>query len=358
MGDRHTSLSDYLIAAQTGAAALDPDLATVIKTVEGACRDIATAVGRTGIDRHETVEITVNVQGEAQKPLDIVTNTIILETCERSGQLCGMVSEELEEPYRLPASCARGAYLLAFDPLDGSSNVEANTTIGTIFSILRAPHPGRDATAEDFLQPGHRQVSAGYALYGPTTMLVLTIGHGVDGFTLDRDSGIFLLTHPSMRVPETTSEFAVNASNARFWEPPVSRYVAECVEGVAGPRGQDFNMRWIASMVVEVHRLLVRGGLYMYPRDTKKPLKAGRLRLLYEANPTAMLIEQAGGAASTGRERLLDIEPHDIHQRVPVILGSRREVERLIDYHDAFERGEPATFEAPLFNHRSLFRSS
>jgi fructose-1,6-bisphosphatase I len=220
-----------------------------------------------------------------------------------------------------------------FDPLDGSSNVDINISVGTIFSILRAPVANRAAGAADFLQAGVKQVCAGYALYGSSTMLVLTTGHGVNGFTLDREVGEFLLTHPDMRIPEDTREFAINASNQRFWEPPVRRYVEECLQGKEGPRGRDFNMRWVASMVAEVHRILTRGGIFMYPRDTKDPGKPGKLRLLYEANPMSLIVEQAGGLSSTGYQRILDIAPEGLHQRVPVILGSKNEVEVVVGYH-------------------------
>ena len=231
-------------------------------------------------------------------------------------------------------------------------------TVGTIFSVLRAPPGVTEPEAQDFLQPGAAQVAAGYALYGPVCMLVITLGTGVHGFTLNREIGAYTLTHPDLKIPEAAREFAVNASNARYWEPPVRRYVEECVEGKSGPRGADFNMRWIASLVAEVHRILIRGGLFMYPRDTRDTSRPGRLRLLYEANPMAMIVEQAGGAASTGRERILDIQPSGIHQRVPVILGSREEVERLASYHAAYDRGDQQRFDTPLFNVRSLFRTA
>jgi len=231
-------------------------------------------------------------------------------------------------------------------------------TVGTIFSVLRAPEGVTEPDESYFLQPGTAQVAAGYALYGPVSMLVITLGDGVHGFTLNREIGAYTLTHPNMKIPPATREFAVNTSNARYWEPPVRRYVEECVEGKTGPRGEDFNMRWIASMVAEVHRILIRGGLFMYPRDAKDTSRPGRLRLMYEANPMAMIVEQAGGAASTGRQRILDIAPGDIHQRVPVILGTVEEVERLAEYHAAYDRGEEMRFAAPLFNARSLFRST
>ena len=242
-----------------------------------------------------------------------------------------------------------------FDPLDGSSNIEINVSVGTIFSILR--HEGGDApNAQDFLQPGVRQVAAGYALYGPSTMLVLTVGKGTHGFTLDREIGNFVLTHPNLTIDPDASEFAINTSNERFWEPPVSRYITECKAGTQVVRGRDFNMRWIASMVADVHQILMRGGVYMYPYDAKEPRRAGRLRLMYEANPVALLIEQAGGAASTGRERLLTVVPQDIHQRVPLIFGSRNEIERIERYHAEFESGADKPYASPLFGVRSLYR--
>jgi fructose-1,6-bisphosphatase len=278
----------------------------------------------------------------------------MLGSCEWGGYLAGMVSEEMEGPYRIPAQYPRGRYLLVFDPLDGSSNLDVNVAVGTIFSVLRAPEGVADPTPEDFLQPGSRQVCAGYALYGPAAMIVITLGTGVHGFTLDPEIGAFILTHPNLAIAEETQEFAINASNQRFWEPPVRRYVEECIAGRSGVRGKDFNMRWIASLVAEVHRILMRGGLFMYPKDTRDPGRPGRLRLLYEASPMAMLIEQAGGRATTGRARLLDIAPDALHQRVPVILGSALEVERIVRYHEEYDRGEVA-FSSPLFNERSLF---
>jgi fructose-1,6-bisphosphatase I len=244
-----------------------------------------------------------------------------------------MASEEMDDVYPIPDGYPVGKYLLVFDPLDGSSNIDVNISVGTIFSILRCPDGVTKPTAKDFLQPGTRQVCAGYALYGPATMLVMTTGQGVNGFTLDRNVGEFILTHTNMRVPESTREFAINASNTRFWEPPVKRYIDECLAGKDGPRKENFNMRWVASMVAEVHRILTRGGIFLYPKDTKDPKKEGRLRLMYEANPMSFIIEQAGGVSSTGRERIMDLKPHDLHQRVPVILGSKQEVERVVAYH-------------------------
>ena len=300
----------------------------------------------------------VNVQGEVQKKLDVLSNEIMLHENEWAGHLAGMASEEMEDVYRLPAHCKRGKYLLVFDPLDGSSNIDVNLTVGTVFSVLRAPNSGKDATLDDFLQPGTQQVCAGFALYGPSTMLVLTTGDGVDGFTLDRDIGAFILTHPQMTIPADAHEFAINASNERFWEPPVKRYVEECLAGKTGPRGKDFNMRWVASLVAETFRILTRGGIFMYPKDNKDPAKPGRLRLMYEANPISFIIEQAGGASSTGRERIMDIAPTGLHQRVPLIFGSKNEVERVARYHQDYVNGRDTDgFNSPLFGTRSLFRT-
>jgi fructose-1,6-bisphosphatase I/sedoheptulose-1,7-bisphosphatase len=227
--------------------------------------------------------------------------------------------------------------------------------VGSIFSILRAPNGSADASPSDFMQPGHRQVCAGYAIYGPSTILVISVGTGVHGFTLDPSLGEFFLTHPGLRIPPATSEFAINASNSRFWDPAVKRYVEECLLGTAGPRGKDFNMRWIASLVAETHRILMRGGVFMYPRDSKEPAKAGRLRLLYEANPIAFLVEQAQGRASTGHGRLLDTMPDQLHQRVGFVFGSRDEVERIERYHRDHNLRE---CDAPLFGARGLFRAA
>lgn len=356
MTHRRMTFSKFIIEQRRHAAEYDPELTALLNEVQMSCKFIAAAVSRGSFGTSADTATRVNVQGEEQKPLDVIANEIVLNTCQWGGQLCGMASEEMDEPYEIPREYARGRYLLVFDPLDGSSNIDVNMTVGTIFSVLLAPEGVTEPQAKHYLQPGSKQVAAGFALYGPTSMLVITLGEGVYGFTLDRDVGSYILTHPNMSIPETTREFAINASNERFWEPPVRQYVEECIQGKTGPRGVDFNMRWIASMVAEVYRILIRGGLFMYPRDTKDPAKPGRLRLLYEANPMAMIVEQAGGAASTGRQRLLDVQPTDIHERVPVILGSRSEVERLIQYHGAYDRGEELVFNTPLFNERSLFR--
>jgi fructose-1,6-bisphosphatase I/sedoheptulose-1,7-bisphosphatase len=304
--------------------------------------------------------LPVNVQGEVQKPLDIVSNEIFIRTTEWSGHLAGMGSEEMDDPYQIPATYKRGKYLLVFDPLDGSSNIDVNVSVGSIFSILRAPQSavdsGRDVTEADFLQPGAAQVAAGYAIYGPVTMLVLTVGSGVVGFTLDPNLGEFKLTHPDIRVPVDTQEFAINSSNSRFWESPIKRYVDECLAGKTGPRGKDFNTRWIASMVAEAHRILMRGGVFMYPRDTKDMTKPGRLRLLYEANPIGFVMEQAGGRASTGRSSMLEVQPEKLHQRIGLVFGSRNEVDRIERYHLEYDEGTDQPYVSPLFNERSLYR--
>jgi len=355
MHNGRTTLNKFIIEEQRRATGATGEFSALLNDVVTAIKVISISVGKGPLLGLLGTSGTSNAQGEQQKQLDVVSNQILLRYCEWGGHLCGMASEELDDVYRIPAQYPRGKYLLVFDPLDGSSNIDVNISVGTIFSILRAPDGVSDPSAADFLQPGATQVCAGYAIYGPSTMLVLTFGRGVHGFTLDRDAGEFILTHPALTIPAQAQEFAINASNERFWEPPVKRYVSECLAGRAGPRGADFNMRWIASLVAEVHRILMRGGLFMYPRDTKDPAKPGRLRLLYEANPMAMIVEQAGGAASTGRARILDLQPQALHQRVPVILGSRSEVERIAAYHREHDEGIDQPFVSPLFNTRSLF---
>jgi fructose-1,6-bisphosphatase I len=233
----------------------------------------------------------------------------------------------------VPQHYPQGEYLLLFDPLDGSSNIDVNASIGTIFSVLKKPQGHAGVSAQDFLQPGKNQVAAGYCIYGPQTTLVFTVGHGVAMFTLDREQGAFVLTHENVQVPADTQEFAINMSNMRHWDEPVRRYIDECLQGQAGPRGKNFNMRWMACMVADVHRILTRGGVFMYPWDQREPLKPGKLRLLYEANPMSWLIEQAGGAATNGQQRILDLQPSQLHERVSVVLGARHEVERVTAYH-------------------------
>lgn len=349
-----TTLSKFLIQQLKGIEHAS-DLGALLVDVAAAVKAISAMTAKGALGGFLGELDARNVQGETQKKLDVLANETMIRSCDWGGLVAGMVSEENEAPLAVPAEYERGHFLLAFDPLDGSSNTDVNVSVGTIFSVLR--HEAKaPPEAADFLQPGHRQVAAGYAIYGPATMLVLTVGKGTHGFTLDREIGNFILTHPQLRIPEETSEFAINTSNARFWEPPVHRYVSECQAGRGGARGRDFNMRWIASLVAEVHRILMRGGIFMYPRDSRDPARPGRLRLLYEANPIGFLVEQAGGRASTGEERLLEVGPDCLHQRVPVILGSRDEVERIERYHLEHARGEDQPFITPLFNERSLFR--
>ena len=357
-----STLTQYLIEQRRRFPGASGDFNALILDVALACKAIARTVafgelGSAASQQGGDLGGHLNVQGETQKPLDVISNQVFTRMNEWGGYCAGMASEEMDEPYQIPVRHPRGKYLLVFDPLDGSSNIDVNVSVGSIFSVLRAPRDavdsGRDVTEADFLQPGTQQVAAGYALYGPTTMLVLSVGSGVVGFTLDPNLGEFMLTHPHIQVPADTQEFAINASNSRFWEAPVKRYVDECLAGKTGPRGKDFNMRWIASMVAEAHRILMRGGVFMYPRDTKDPSRPGRLRLLYEANPIGFLMEQAGGRASTGRFAVLGVQPTSLHQRVGLVFGSKNEVERIERYHT-----EPAKveFESPLFATRSLFR--
>ncbi|MGH8858191.1 MAG: class 1 fructose-bisphosphatase [Polaromonas sp.] len=358
-----TTLTKFLIEERRRFPGASGDFNALILDVALACKAIARTVafGELGsvLGNHNgEAGGSVNVQGETQKKLDVISNQYFTRMNEWGGHLAGMGSEEMDDPYQIPAQHPRGKYLLVFDPLDGSSNIDVNVSVGSIFSILRAPQAvidsGRDVTEADFLQPGSQQVAAGYALYGPTTMLVLTVGNGVSGFTLDPNLGEFMLTHSKLQVPEDTQEFAINASNSRFWGPPIKRYVDECLAGKTGSRCKDFNMRWIASMVAEAHRILMRGGVFLYPRDTKDPSKPGRLRLLYEANPIGFIMEQAGGRASTGRTPVLGVQPDALHQRIGLVFGSKNEVERIERYH-----AEPASTERdnPLFAERSLFRS-
>lgn len=330
-----TTLTQFIIEDQRKIAGASGDFTALLNDIVTAIKTISNEVNRGALIGVMGALDTQNVQGETQKKLDVITNEIMISNNEWAGHLAGMASEEMDDVYSIPKQYPLGKYLLVFDPLDGSSNVDINISVGTIFSILRAPTAGQAAGISDFLQPGTKQVCAGYALYGSSTMLVLTTGNGVNGFTLDRNIGEFVLTHPGMKIPEDTREFAINASNQRFWEAPIQRYVSECLAGTTGPRGRDFNMRWVASMVAEVHRILTRGGIFMYPRDTRDPSKPGRLRLMYEASPMSFIVEQAGGLSITGHERILGVVPESLHQRVPVILGSKNEVEIVQKYHAA-----------------------
>ena len=347
---RYTIESEHRHPGSTG------DFSGLLNAVATAVKIISSQVSRGALSGALGSAGLENVHGEVQKKLDLISNEVMIGETEWTGHLAAMATEEMEDIYPVPATSRRGKYLLVFDPLDGSGNIDANISVGTIFSILRSPDPGAEPQEAHFLQPGAAQVCAGFALYGPSTMLILTTGDGVDGFTLDRDIGAFVLTHPQLRIPEDCEEFAINASNERFWEPPVRRYIQECLAGRTGPRGRDFNMRWIASLVAETYRILTRGGVFLYPRDSKEPARPGRLRLMYECNPISFIVEQAGGGASTGRERVMEIKPTGLHQRVPLILGSKNEVERIERYHRDQPRGQERAFDDSLFNSRSLFR--
>ena len=329
---KKVTLTRFIIEQQRELPGVSGTFTLLLNDIVNACKQISHMVNRGDLIGVLGSADSENVQGEVQKKLDIITNDIMIDALSWTGHLAGMASEEVDDIIRIPNCYPKGKYLALFDPLDGSSNIDVNLTVGTIFSILRCPE-GAEPSLEDFMQPGAQQVCAGFVLYGPSTMLVLTTGHGVNGFTLDQDIGEFILTHPNMRIPVDTNEFAINMSNQRYWEPPVQRYIDECQQGKEGPRGKNFNMRWVASLVAEVFRILTRGGVFLYPFDLRNPSKPAKLRLMYEANPVAFIIEQAGGVCSTGRERILDIKPTGLHQRVPLVLGSKNEVERIVTYH-------------------------
>ena len=334
MGSDKLTLAHFLYEDVRNEPKATGELASLINDIAAACKAVSSLVNHGDLAWDLGGAVGQNIQDETQKELDVLANETFMSWTRRGGQLTALASEELEAPYIIPMDEPRGKYLLVFDPLDGSSNIEINGPVGTIFSILRSPDPTRLATKEDFLQPGRNQIAAGYVLYSASTTMLLTLeGKGVAKFILDPGVGEFVLVERNVQVPEKAKEFAINASNQRFWEPPVSRYIEECLAGKSGPRGRDFNMRWVAAMVADVHRAISRGGVFMYPVDDKCRAKGGRLRLLYEASPMAMLIEHAGGKASTGLQPILDVQPTDIHQRIPVMMGSREEVEILDRYH-------------------------
>jgi fructose-1,6-bisphosphatase I len=334
---KRISLTRYLVEQQRVDGHIPGDLRLLLEVVARACKHISQAVNKGDLGDVLGAATTENVQGEMQKQLDIIANEVLIEANEWGGHLAAMASEEMEGIYVVPNRFPQGEYLLMFDPLDGSSNIDVNVSIGTIFSVLKKgnedPTTIEPVNEQDFLQPGSQQVAAGYCVYGPQTTLVLTVGDGVAMFTLDREQGSFVLTKEHIQIPPDTKEFAINMSNMRHWDEPVKRYVDECLAGKEGPRGKDFNMRWVASMVADVHRILTRGGVFMYPWDKREPEKAGKLRLMYEANPMSWLVEQAGGAATNGRQRILDIQPTKLHERVSVVLGSKNEVDRITSYH-------------------------
>ena len=327
------SLTRYLVEQQRSKGHIPSELRLLLEVVARACKGISHAVNKGALGGVLGSAGSANVQGEVQKKLDIIANDVLIEANEWGGHLAAMASEEMDTIHAVPNRYPQGEYLLLFDPLDGSSNIDVNVSIGTIFSVLKKADASTTVRESDFLQAGTRQVAAGYCVYGPQTTLVLTVGDGVAMFTLDREQGSFILTQEDVQIPEDTQEFAINMSNMRHWAAPVQRYVDECLQGKDGPRGKDFNMRWVASMVADVYRILTRGGIFLYPWDKREPGKAGKLRLMYEANPMSWLVEQAGGASSSGSARILDIEPAQLHQRVSVILGSRHEVERAVRYH-------------------------
>lgn len=352
-----TNVNKFLVEEQRRNPELAGDFSMLISDIVRSCKAVAQGVARGALARPAIESGHFEASLENHESLDAMANQTIIENCEWGGHLAAMSSGMMDDIYRIPAEVPRGRYLLVFDPLDGSSNIDVNLIVGSIFSVLRCPESRGEISAADFLQPGTSQVAAGYALYGSSTMLVLTIGNGTHGFTLDREIGEFLLTHYNLQIPEETPNFSINASNERFWEPPIRRYVDECLAGQTGIRGKDFNMRWAATMVADVHRMLMRGGVFLYPRDTRDPDKPGRFPLLHKANPLAMIVEQAGGLASTGYERIGDQIPNDLHQQTPVILGSRDEVERINRYHSEYLNGEDKPFSSPLFGTRSLFRA-
>ncbi len=358
---RRTTFSKFVIEdLRRGAGgANDPELAALLNDLQRAGKLIGAAVARGALDSPGAIVTTsVNVPGEPPKKLAEVANLIMLSACEWGGQLCGILSSALAQPHAIPEQYPRGRYMLLFAPLDGAANLDVDLTVGTIFSVLRAPDGVLDPTPDDFLQPGRKQVAAGYALFGPVAMMVITLGAGVHGFTLDREAGAYTLTHPNMKIPNRGCELAIDAALEPHWETPIRRFVQESTAHGAGPNGQSCTIRWIDSLVAEVHRILLRGGVFLHPRDTRDTSRLGHVHLLAEANPISMIIEQAGGAASTGRVPVLDVVPEGIHQQVPLILGARADVERLQSYHTAYDRGESMSFDAPLFRQRSIFRTA
>ncbi len=335
------TLSRFLIEQQREGGNLPAQLRLLIEVVARACKAISYTINKGQLGGVLGSLGQENVQGEVQKKLDVIANEILIEANEWGGNLAALASEEMEAIHPIPNRYPRGEYLLVYDPIDGSSNIDVNMSVGTIFSVLAAPEGSsdRDIAEADFLQPGRRQVAAGYAVYGPQTTLVLTFGKGVHSFTLDREVGSWVLTDRDIKIPTGNREFAINASNQRHWASGVQRYVEDCIAGKDGPRGADFNMRWTGSMVADIQRILNRGGIFLYPWDRRQPERGGKLRLMYEANPLGMIVEQAGGVATNGVTRILDIEPTGLHQRVAVIMGAADEMEQL----EAYLQAEPVS---------------
>ena len=328
---KRKTLTQFLIEQQREAGTLQPQLRLLIEVVARSCKAISHAIGKGALGNVLGSLDSENVQGEVQKKLDVIANEMLLEANEWGGHLAAMASEEMETIHLVPNRYPKGEYLLLFDPIDGSSNIDVDLSVGTIFSVLRAAETasGADVSEQDFLQAGQTQVAAGYAVYGPQTILVLTVGAGVHEFTLDREIGSWVMTDTNIRMPGGKREFAINTSNARQWSPEVTRFIDERIAGKDGPIGTDYNMRWTGSMVADAHRILKRGGVFLYPRDVRQPGKVGKLRLMYEGNPMAMLMEQAGGAATDGEQRILSIEPSSLHQRIGLIMGDPAEVEAI-----------------------------
>lgn len=308
----------------TAESGTKPNLAALINAIAKATIEISALINKGALADIYGKLNTENVQGETQATLDVISDNIFTACLTATGLVAGVVSEEVELPVQLTKDAD---YLVMVDPLDGSSNVDVNLSVGSIFSIYLAPkNLTNKLKVDDYLIPGKNQLAAGYAIYGPSTMLVITLGNGTHGFTLDCGSNEYMLTHPNMQIPIDTNEYSINTSNQRHWQPAMCQYVADCNAGVNGVRQKNFNMRWTASMAADIHRILMRGGVYLYPRDNKDATKAGRIRLIYESNPMAMIVKQAGGAASTGTEAILEMQPTSIHQRISTIIGSKNEV--------------------------------
>ncbi len=329
-----TTLPHFLLTEERKYHQATGEFTRLMTDLTTAIRILSHYVNRAGILNVLGSAGAVNTYGEDQTKLDVFANNVLLRSMEWTGHTAGIISEELETPHTIPPAYPEGKYLLAIDPLDGSTNIDVNVSVGTIFSIFRAPEPEQTPAVNDFLQPGVRQVAAGYALYGSSTMLVYTTGHGVHAFTLEPQVGEFFLANRDLKIPEESQEYAINSSNRLNWEPAIQRYIADCEEGREGPLGKRYNMRWIGSMVADFHRILMRGGIFLYPRDRHELETGGKLRLLYEANPLAFLAEQAGGACTDGRRRMLEIQPESLHQCAPVVLGSRAEVDRVAAYYE------------------------
>ncbi len=324
-----TTLNQYLSKLEQDNV-IDSQLARLLEAVATVSKKINNKVSMGALAGVLGAAGTDNVQGEHQKKLDVLSNEIFVEGVQSIGSLAGMASEEMEHCLPTPSQYPRGKYLISFDPLDGSSNIDINAPIGTIFSVTKAP--AGEISDDSFLIPGRQQVAAGYVMYAPQTILTFSVGAGVVMFTLNPSTSEYIMTKDDIRIAATTTEFAINMSNMRHWESPLRQYVSDLLAGTTGIRGKNFNMRWVAAMVAEVHRILCRGGIFMYPWDDRIPQREGKLRLMYEANPMAFLVEQAGGSATNGYDDILDIQPKALHQRVPVILGATKEVQRVSLY--------------------------